>query len=267
MWLPASSISTFIPALASSIAAQPPQAPEPTTIASYVAAMRVSSYCVVFRVSAGREARVVRVALVFQRADHAGARSIKRERVLLFDQTVRAVGRVGSRTVTLGLGHGLHQGRAPFGIGGVEAGLLQRLHGVAPAVLGLRSVAGGLHQKVDVVGAAGFARARSVVGGDEDFGEGLQRFKIVRCEELRLVVAQQRRFGRRRGSGGARAVLVFLSGPKPGSEKLRGARQGGSAHGQIHEFAASWQHPKYYIPGGSKVHGLRSTRVSCTLES
>ena len=56
-----------------------------------------------------RESRVIRVAFVIEIVDHAGSRGIERERILLFDEPVCRISRVGSIAIALRLRHCLHQ--------------------------------------------------------------------------------------------------------------------------------------------------------------
>src|SRR6476646_7036354 len=127
-----------MPALASSRAAQPPQAPEPTTMASNG---------MVFRMSAGGKFGVVRVALVIKRFDHTGARGVKSKRVLLLDEPVSGKSRMACGAIALRFRHRLHQPLAVFRDGGVEAGLLQRRHCVAPLLLQIGNAIGCLQDE------------------------------------------------------------------------------------------------------------------------
>src|SRR6266699_2165980 len=97
-----------------------------------------------FRMGARAKARVIRVALVLERLDRSSARSVERERVLLFDEAVGGISRMRGGRIALGLGHGCNQRRAALGIGGMESGFLERRHGVAPNLLRLRNLIGGL---------------------------------------------------------------------------------------------------------------------------
>src|SRR6478672_9868518 len=132
---PASSMRTFMPALASSSAAQPPHAPEPTTIASKD---------MMLRMSAGGKFQVVRVAFVIESFDHTGASRVKGKRVLLLDQMVSGVSRVAGRMVALGFGHRLHQCFPAFRVRGMKSGIFQRCHRGAPPLLYIGDAIGRL---------------------------------------------------------------------------------------------------------------------------
>src|SRR5204862_3126026 len=108
-----------------------------------------------------------------------------------------------------------------------------------------------LDNEIDVVRGVRLARTRRLVGGDQDFGERLKRGEVVSVEELRLVLSQQRRLGRREPTG------WLLRRLKPGGKKLSGPRQSRRAHGKIEQVAARQTHATSYRAG--RASAQRST--------
>lgn len=95
-----------------------------------------------------------------------------------------------------------YKGLAALGIGGMETYPLERRHCFTPR-LGIFS---GLQNEIDVVGAAGFAGAGRIVGGNQDLGECLERFEVVWREETGAIVTQKLGVARRHV-----AMLMILS--------------------------------------------------------
>src|SRR5215467_8552294 len=118
------------------------------------------------RMIAGREGEVVGIAAIVEGFDHARTGGVERECVLLLDEAIGGVRGMGGVTVALGFGDGLDQRGAASGISGVESSLFERGEGIVPLALEGGGGVGGVEEEVDEVGAAGFARAGRVVGGD-----------------------------------------------------------------------------------------------------
>src|SRR4051812_41937875 len=182
MGLPASSINTLIPACASAIDAQPPHAPEPTTIASYCSAIYTfrkhwvvwarESNLLVLRMSACRKLKVDAVAPVIECLNRAGARRVKGKRIFPFDKSVGRVGRMLRSPVAFRSSHLGHQSSAPFPVGRVKARFPQGRYRGTPLLLRIRRVPiTRMQNEVNELGAVCLPRAGRFVRRNENFSE------------------------------------------------------------------------------------------------
>lgn len=179
---------------------------------------------VMFRVLTPWENRVVGITPVVKCLNHPLARSVEGKRILSFDEPVGEEGWVMRGRIALGLRHRRNQSFSRFATGRVKSRRLQCGEGAPPQFLRCRFIiAKDLQEEIDEMRAIRFACTGSVVAGNQDLRKSLQRLEILRCKELRLIVAQRRRLGRRRG---VTSMTMLRSGFAPLREKGNSGRCG-----------------------------------------